>query len=439
MTMDRRSRTDRVLPELFVELAAVRTPDYLEAAIERASSRPQRPAWTFPERWLPMDVVSRPAWAPAMPWRQLGVLALIGLLIAAAAAIYIGSRPRLPAPFGVAGNGLVAYVSANGAIMSSDPRNGTSTVIAAGPGHERPVFSPDGSRLAFLQEDQVGAFDVVVTDPHGRSPATITNEPLVVVDYLAWSPDGASVVVNVSPGRILFFDASRQGPPRVLTGPDGAPGLSVDGGMTPLSHTLFRPPAGDEIMFVDRTGASLALIAMRPDGSGRRTIIDAAAAGPPIASLEVPQWSPDGSRVVVSISAVGEGDHRKLWIVDADGQGLRPLTRGPDARDEGFPQWSPDGTKVAFMRWVDWPDGRPGVNVRPITVVDVVSGSETAVGEASLNGFNGWTWAPDGESILQIASAVGHVVVLPIDPAVAPQEFADWASPGTVTWQRVAR
>ena len=36
MSIDRQARIDRVLPGLFAELAAPRTPDYLEAAIDRA-------------------------------------------------------------------------------------------------------------------------------------------------------------------------------------------------------------------------------------------------------------------------------------------------------------------------------------------------------------------------------------------------------------------
>ncbi|HEX7346653.1 MAG TPA: hypothetical protein VF253_07660, partial [Candidatus Limnocylindrales bacterium] len=58
MTMDRSARIERTLPVLFDQLAEARTPDYLEAAIERASSRPQRAAWTFPERWLPVELVT---------------------------------------------------------------------------------------------------------------------------------------------------------------------------------------------------------------------------------------------------------------------------------------------------------------------------------------------------------------------------------------------
>jgi Tol biopolymer transport system component len=200
----------------------------------------------------------------------------------------------------------------------------------------------------------------------------------------------------------------------------------------------LRPPDGSEILFVAGSSSRIGLYAIGSDGTGRRTIIDSATAGPTIASLETPQWSPDGAMIAVAVSAVGEGDHRKLWIVDSDGTQLRPLTRGSGARDEGHLQWSPDGTKVAFMRWLDWPDGSGGSNVRPITVVDIASGDEIEVGDVSLNGFNGWTWSPDGRSILQIPSESGHVIVLPIDPAARPQEFPDWTSPGAPSWQRVA-
>src|SRR5688500_5132623 len=99
MTMDRSTRVERSLPALFEEVAQARTPDYLEAAIERASSRPQRPEWTFPERWLPMEIATTRVPVTRLPWRQLAVLALIALTIATAAAVYVGSQtPRLPAP-----------------------------------------------------------------------------------------------------------------------------------------------------------------------------------------------------------------------------------------------------------------------------------------------------------------------------------------------------
>ena len=53
----------------------------------------QRPSWTFAGRWLPMaDIASRPAFAPRVPLRSIGVALLIIALVVAAAALAIGSR-----------------------------------------------------------------------------------------------------------------------------------------------------------------------------------------------------------------------------------------------------------------------------------------------------------------------------------------------------------
>ena len=76
MTMIARPR--RARPARAIRSARrARTPDYLEAAIERASSRPQRPAWTFAGRWLPMDLVTTRVPSTRAPMRALGVLLLI--------------------------------------------------------------------------------------------------------------------------------------------------------------------------------------------------------------------------------------------------------------------------------------------------------------------------------------------------------------------------
>ncbi len=60
-------------------------------------------------------------------------------------------------------------------------------------------------------------------------------------------------------------------------------------------------------------------------------------------SAVTPHWSPDGSRLVFSANPNGNWD---LFIVDADGASLRPLTT--HSADDWHPAWSPDGGWIAF-------------------------------------------------------------------------------------------
>jgi hypothetical protein len=83
-------------------------------------------------------------------------------------------------------------------------------------------------------------------------------------------------------------------------------------------------------------------------------------------------WSPDGSRFVVSLERTsGPG---RIWIAPAGTTaGLRSLTAPrPRTEDDRAPAWSPDGAMVAFARFVGF---GPGVDYRRLGlwVVDVRS------------------------------------------------------------------
>ena len=117
-------RFDRRLESSVVELAAPRFPDYFDDILAVTSRTRQRPAWTFPGRWIPMADISRQrAIAPAVPWRALGVLVTILLVVLLAVATIVGSQRRLPTPFGPARNGSVLRVD-NAALYAIDPATG---------------------------------------------------------------------------------------------------------------------------------------------------------------------------------------------------------------------------------------------------------------------------------------------------------------------------
>ena len=98
----------------------------------------------------------------------------------------------------------------------------------------------------------------------------------------------------------------------------------------------------------------------------------------PFSNLAGPQWSPDGSQIVFTLRPPENLDLGRAYIVNTDGSGLRRLSKfEPQIAtvDEEHLAWSPDGTRVAFGKWLNDPNGDPGV--RPVTIVDVARARST--------------------------------------------------------------
>ena len=102
--------------------------------------------------------------------RTIGLALLIIALVIAAAALVVGSRQtRVPPPFGLAANGLIAYASA-GDIYVLDPGDGhvARHRHRAGRSTPSPVFSPDGTRIAFRR-----AADMTAGSPPRTSSSSL--------------------------------------------------------------------------------------------------------------------------------------------------------------------------------------------------------------------------------------------------------------------------
>lgn len=97
-----------------------------------------------------------------------------------------------------------------------------------------------------------------------------------------------------------------------------------------------------------------------------------------------PTWSPDGHQIAFN------GDSH-IYVIDANGENLRQLTRHNDKRDL-HPDWSPDGKLIAFDRFADHHHAN-------IYTVDLVTRVVRKVTDFDFNAQSP-KWSPDGEWIL---------------------------------------
>jgi Tol biopolymer transport system component len=432
---------ERRLPEVLEELSGPRTPAYYDDILGQVARTRQRPGWTFIERWLPMTALTeRVATAPRIPMRLAVALAFLLAALAVSIALIAGSqRSAVPAPFGVAGNGQIVFADASGAIYAGNLSDGGTVAIVPGTGHSRPDFSPDGRWLAYLQTRDSGGTDIVVSGPHGDAPRVLNTAAVGSIDHFGWAPDSRAVIAVVSTD-VVAFDLAGTGSPRTVF--DGADAAGFDGFNNNLTD-IFRPPNGDQILFVGR-GSKGPGVYRQVLAGGAPTAVVTAETVPSVWSSNQSgaQWSPDGKRIAMSIHPPKTPEFGRAYIVNADGTDLhrvgRPDIPGSVIDDEHI-SWSPDGTRIAFARWINDSDGN--IDVRPVTIVDLATGAETEAANVEVNGYGGWSWSPDGSSIIEVpgdgSADPGSVIVVDATTGEA-RKVPGWTSvaDGAANWQR---
>lgn len=418
--MNRLDGLERDLTAWFAESTSPRDPELTEDVLWVTARMRQRPRWSFAERWLPAGVLSlgRRTVRP-VPWRTVTVLAvLVALAVAAAAAIYVGTRPRLPAPYGLAANGLVAYAQ-NGDIYAVDPITGIREGLAVGPDDDtEPRWSLDGTRVAFLRAQatpDTGDTSVSIVIVDARSLDVIAVTPVlnnVDTDTVAWAPDGRSLTVG---GRI-----GQQSPNLFL----------VDAGtasLTPLAipyvalEVYWRPPDGRQLLFLGGFGNAVALF-VADVGTGHVTQV--AGPGVPGGELRPSGWTPDGRRVIYTTQDVAEGPYR-TYVVEVE-------THANAIIDAGFAHVSNAGDRIvakdAFDRMCVADIG--GGPCRPIGEPDQAYLSYTAAGVH---------WSPDDAWILSRSyDTIGKSYLVDPDPDGGPKAQPSWLADGGESIQRRA-
>jgi Tol biopolymer transport system component len=224
------------------------------------------------------------------------------------------------------------------ATISSDGRR--LRVLTSGPGiHEVPTWSPSGRHIVFDFSPEADpsspGFETHLWKMRsdGRNARPLAVEPPGFDVEPRYSPDGRWIafarlrITAASEESAVFIVAARGGRVHQLT-PWGAW----------VEHPTWSPD-GRWITFNSPEGT---IDAIRPDGSRRRTILQARDG----LGGHKPWFSPDGRRILFTCENWGTlpepppDFNDDICVMDADGTDLVNLTN-TEARFENYPSWGP--------------------------------------------------------------------------------------------------
>ncbi len=414
---------ERIVSDWLDEQAGRGAPGYLDDVLARTTRTRQRPAWSSLERWLPVDLTAQPRFL-ARP--TLGKALLVGVVLLALigmAIVVVGSRvQRVPAPFGLAANGQIAYW-AGGDILVADPDGTHAHALISGPSDDGvPVYTRDGTQLMFLRTVSPKEATLMIAAPDGSGVRSLLKEPLTDASWFDSSPDSRSLAVNhlANGVRVLSIVDIEQGTIRTLD----VNGLDVD------YWVAWLPGTTSELLFGSRTGSGdsqrAGIYSIQADGSGLTPVV------PPVtgtAEYNGVDLAPDGRTLTYWRweSATLPGRIHQLDIATKEDRVLR---FDPSDYGESGLLHSPDGSLVLLNR-----NGKT-IGQTMIAPADA-SRPGILVGRAFDKNADGpgYGFSPDGKTVFVTFSGE------------APQFFdaetgAPRAGPTTqsecCTWQRLA-
>ena len=306
------------------------------------------------------------------------------LVIAAAAALLSLSlmTPRAEAAF-PGENGDITFdrfFKGGEEIFSIDPESGatrrlTSDAIASGGdvAANDPAYSPDGSQIVFVNAvrragESSRANDVFVMSADGSDPRRVTRTDGRELDP-AFSADGSTIAFKR--GREVYaIDA------------DGTNERLLTGDVRRKAGEPVFSPDGTKVALTVNTGGDPDIVLLDIDGSDPVNLTPAR-----VGIDRSPAFSPDGSQIVF-IGEDPDGPALDLYIVDTAGSEPQQVPLDPSVQlvnlgDLGEVAYSPDATKLLFT-------GQVGANgpTRPFTV-DVSGGAAEKLGGAKMiNTYN---------------------------------------------------
>lgn len=258
---------------------------------------------------------------------------------------------------------------------------------------DQPSFSPDGTKIVFTSNRDNGpriglsdqGFEIYVMDVNGTNIQRLTNSPGLDTEPV-FSPDGSKIAfTSARSGNldIWVMNANGSNPQRLTTSAqeDIEPAWSPDGTKIAFARVLGKD---EKDVFM-----------MNADGSNQHQLTFASGQD------HDPSWSPDGTQLVITSERDGSPPFGDVFKINAStGAPVADLTSDL-LFGGGDPAWSPDGKQIAFFK-DDTPLKIPGTDlvVPPIRMwIMNADGSHKSVFQSQglLNVHPAWGVAADSD------------------------------------------
>jgi Tol biopolymer transport system component len=390
-------RFDQELSAGLADLAQAPYPEYIDEILAVTAHTRRRPAWMFINRWLPFESLTR--------LRPLVVMLLVvtALVLALAALLYVGSRPRLPDPFGVAASGLIVYQK-DGDLYVQDTLNGAARKLVGSPLMEmRPVFSRQGDQIIYVRSVDPSAADpwvvaeVWIARLDGSPPRRLAGP--YTVNRVEWSPYGSMVVIAIQDPEAASLETSEGR--IVVVATDGGEPRILDLGMDVDSPT-WRPGGDDQLVFRGRGPAGWGLYIVNADGSDARRLA-LPGAGQLFNNYEpAVAWAPDGLRFAHPALEPGDSlgtNGYRIHVAEIDVSGMvrsdAVVEFDGDADDEFQPRWLPTDDQILFVRG--------DANSSRLVIGGIAGGPDIAeMATVAYGDVITYELAPDGRSVIAL-------------------------------------
>jgi Tol biopolymer transport system component len=290
-----------------------------------------------------------------------------------------GSRDMRLASVGalLLGAGLALLVSAG--ITSAQSRHALVQLTVDRSLDVRPVWSPDGTQVAF-QNNQTGKYQIWTMNVDGGDSRRLSRDESDD-RHPIWSPDGKWIAFDAGSGQnreiwIMDTEGNNRRQLTSLNGVASFPSWSDDG--KSIAFYLYKAGIAD-LWVMDSSGSTAKALTTGLADERKGSCTN---------SCHRPAWSPDSTTIAFS-----GGDHRTIWTIDARGGNMAQLTDGREHAH--FPWYLPDGRLAYIAEYV-----QQGKSWTDVVVTDPANPSSTSRPLQGVSIQGPYEVSSDGERVL---------------------------------------